>query len=659
MNEAEPLTIERFAAPTVIPAAVADRARSAGIWLLAVVLIVYLALSGGGYDIVVRSELGLLIWWLIVLGALTGLLPRSEIDRVGWIAAGLLAGFLVWSWIGLSWTGSHELTLDSVCQVSTYLGTLLIGLCLVTRETARSLLCGVAFGIAVVSGIAILSKLMPSLFPGSTSTAFYATARLRYPFDYADGVGEFAAIGIPLLLYAATGCRTLAARSLAAAGLPLVLLCLAMTVSRGGMLAAALGFVAFFALMPDRIPRLATLGIAAVGIALLMVALLHRAALRDQIAVAPAGERHSMLTFVIVVVIASAIAQAGVVWAGTRMTRPRWLEVSRRGAARISSGIGVAVLVVVVVAFASGAVSHMWHDFKQLNPSVHSNQYFRLLSLAGSHRYQYWQVALKAFESAPLIGIGPGMFRFYWAQHQTIGEYVLNAHSLWFETLAETGIVGALLLIGFFGYLVIGGAVRVLRCADTNARATMAASVAGVAAFCGAASFDWDWQIGVVPMIAMLMAAVSVSSLREPSQPGARRPQARSRVRARVILGLAALPAIVVIAIPLASTIAVRASQAAYRRGQLGTALTDANTAAKIEPSAATPRQQQALILEQLDQIGAARGAIAAAIARAPASSALWAAASRIALEADQPEQALRDYRRAKQLDPTNTLFGG
>ena len=659
MIAGQPLTIETAAAPRAIQSGVAELARQATAWFVAAALTIYLGLSGGGYDIVVRSELGLVIWWLVLLGILIGILPRARIERPGWLALGLLTAFLLWNWIGLSWSKSHELTLASVCQISTYLGTLILGLCTVTRQTARPLLGGLAFGITLVCGLAVLSKLEPSLFPADGAASFYATPRLSYPFDYADGVGEFAALGIPLLLYAATSCRTIAARALAAAGLPLVLLCLALTVSRGGMLAAVIGVIAFVVLMPDRIPRLSTLAITALGIAVLMAALLHRAGLRDAISVAPAAERHSMLEFLVVVLVATAAAQAVVALLGRRLQRPRWLQVSRKQGRGISLGICGAVAVVVVVVIAGGSVGQMWHDFKQLNPSSHSNQYFRLLSLAGSHRYQYWQVAFKAFESAPLLGIGPGMFRFYWAQHQTIGEYVQNAHSLWFETLAETGLVGFLLVAGFFGSVVFGGIRRLLRDADAERRALVAAAVAGVAAFCGAAGFDWVWQIGVVPIVAMLLVAVTVAGLREPALPAASGPQARSAPIRRLSLAAACLPAIVVIVIPLASTIAVRKSEAAARTGHTTAALADANIAAKIEPGAASPRLQQALLLEQMGYVANARTAIVAALAREPDNAQLWLVASRIATEDGAARRALADYRRAKQLDPTNTIFGG
>ncbi len=645
------------------PDALGANGRRALTWGFAVLLSVYLALSGGGYDIVVRSEVGLLVWWFVLLGVLVGLLPRARVPRAGWIAAALLCGFLIWTWIGLSWSSSHELTLEEVCRVSTYLGVLVFGLCAVTPETARPLINGLGCGIAAVSSAAIMSKLAPGLFPADTARSFYETARLSYPFDYADGVGEYAALGLPLVLYMATSGRTLAGRALATGALQPILLCLAMTVSRGGILAAVVGVAAFLALVPNRIPRLPTLAITGAGIAVLMLSLLHRTALRDSTSAAPAGERHSMLVILCVVVVGTVILQVLALLVMRRLPRPSWLNVSRRGAQWVTAAIVVVVAALVIVAFAAGTVSQLWHDFKLWEPTTHSNQYSRLLSLAGSHRYQYWQVAWKAFRSSPFHGIGPGTFRFYWGQHTTHVEYIQNAHSLWFETLAETGIVGWLLIAGFFGFVVIGGILRALRASESR-RVLIATATAGVMAFCAAAAFDWVWQIGVVPMVTMLLASVTVlPETTRAGQPAASGPRASralpSWIAPRLVLALGSVLALILIAIPLASTVAYRNSQNAAARGQLAVALSDANTARAIEPGAASPYLQRALVLEQQNDISGAATAIAAAIAREPTNYTLWLTAERIATESDRPRQALADYRRAHDLYPTSTVFIG
>ena len=41
-----------------------------------------------------------------------------------------------------------------------------------------------------------------------------------------------------------------------------------------------------------------------------------------------------------------------------------------------------------------------------------------------------------------LEGTGPGSFGLWWARHAPFYSYVRNAHSLYFETLGETGLVG-------------------------------------------------------------------------------------------------------------------------------------------------------------------------------------------------------------------------
>ena len=647
-------------------AAVGSEAERACAWGFAALLTVYLGLSGGGYDIVVRSEIGLIIWWFVLLGVLVGVLPRARVAKAGWIATLLLGGFLVWTWIGLSWSSSHELTLDEVGRLSTYLGVFLLGLCALSGRTARPLINGLGCGIAAVCGIAILSKLTPSLFPASAQgNSFYATARLAYPFGYADGVGEYAALGLPLVLYMATSARTLIGRAVACAGLLPVLLCIAMTVSRGGIFAAAIGSVAFLALVPNRIPRLTTLAVAAAGIAVLMVALLHRPALRDSTAIAPAAQRHSMLLIVCVVVAACAVTQAAIVFVTRRVERPGWLFVSRRGARGVTATIVVVLIALVVIGFEAGTASSLWHSFKLWNRATHSNQYSRLLSLAGSHRYQYWQVAWNAFSGSPLHGIGAGTFRYYWEQHTTLAhaEYILNAHSLWFETLAETGIIGGLLLVGFFLLVVIGGATRALRAAGERAT-LIATATAGVLAFCAAASFDWVWQIGVVPMVALLLAGVALMPEDHQAGKSAASGPPTSVMRSRA-LGLrvsavgASVVALGLIAIPLVSTVELRSSQAAFVQGRLSQALADANTAQSIEPSAASAYLQRALLFEQANDIGAASTQITTAIAHEPNNYELWWIASRIETEADHPRRALADYRRARSLYPTSTLFIG
>jgi hypothetical protein len=614
---------------------------------------VYLALSGGGYDIVARSEIGIALWWLVLLGALAGVLPRTRFTATAWAAALLLSGFLAWTWIAVGWSAGQEQTRAEACRVATYLAVLVLGLALVNRQNVRALLSGLACAIGLVSALAVLSRLVPGWFPADSAAKFYATSRLRYPFDYSDGVGEFAALGLPLLLYVATSARTLAGRALGAAALPVVVLGLGLTVSRGGILAAGVGLIVFYALVPDRLPRLATGLVAAVAGAGVMAELLHLAGVRDAFSYpAPASQRHAMLLVLVLACLGVGLAQAGMTLAARRFQRPRWLSVSSRRSQTVAALILAAVAALVIVAIASGTDHRLWEQFKRPSPPAATNQYSRLLSIAGSHRYQYWQAAVAAFHTSPWKGIGPGTFQFYWAQHNSLAEFVRNAHSLWIETLAELGIIGVALIGGFFVLTLIAGGRRAVA-APTPARAEIATAVAGVAAFCAAAAFDWVWQIGVMPFIAMLLAAAALGGdeERDASRGG------RRRLLTRAALTVAALVALWAIVVPLAVTVEVRASQSAARAGQYRAALTDAATAQSLEPAGASSRLERALILEQLGDTAGAAQAIAQAEAREPTNWRIWLVASRIATESNRPALALADYRRARALNPSSPIL--
>src|SRR4051794_19718530 len=77
-------------------------------WALPFGLIVYLALRGGGYDVLIRGEVGAAAWWLVLLGALAGVVPRARIRRDAWILIALAGAFAAWTTLGAIWSESTE-----------------------------------------------------------------------------------------------------------------------------------------------------------------------------------------------------------------------------------------------------------------------------------------------------------------------------------------------------------------------------------------------------------------------------------------------------------------------------------------------------------------------------------------------------------------------
>ena len=84
------------------------------------------------------------------------------------------------------------------------------------------------------------------------------------------------------------------------------------------------------------------------------------------------------------------------------------------------------------------------NEFKQLDTAAPGET--RLGSTSGQ-RYDLWRVALNEFQSAPLTGVGEGSYpQRYYVERKT-DRNLSTPHSLPIAVLAETGLVGLLLLL--------------------------------------------------------------------------------------------------------------------------------------------------------------------------------------------------------------------
>jgi Tfp pilus assembly protein PilF len=89
----------------------------------------------------------------------------------------------------------------------------------------------------------------------------------------------------------------------------------------------------------------------------------------------------------------------------------------------------------------------------------------------------------------------------------------------------------------------------------------------------------------------------------------------------------------------------------------MDTALSAARAARRLEPWAASPRLQLALVLEQDGDLDAARGQIQSAVERDPEDWRLWLVKSRLETKAGAPAVAAASYSRARALNPRSPLF--
>lgn len=644
-------------------------------WLIPFAIVVYLGMRRGGYEEPVRGSVGVVVWSIVALGTLSYALPRSRVDRWGWIGLGVLAAFAAWTAIGVSWSSSSGRSVTEVARVAAYVGIFALALLIGGRDRLRIVIGAVGAGCAVIALVALLSRLHPTWFPEDTISqqVVGVEGRLRYPILYWNALAGLVAIGIPLLTWAATNARSYVLRGLAAAVIPAMALTIYFTYSRTGAATAAIAVIAFVALSRRRLALIAPVAVIAAISGVVVWQGSRRGALVDALRDSTAT---SQGTEMIIIVAVAALIVGVVVWALAQAEEWRILPGAPSVGRRKAGAIALATLVVAAVAFVGaggpGRVADAFDDFKQ--PTALSDSSDRLTSLGGNGRWQYWSSAVDAFETAPAEGIGPGTYQFWWFQHRDTYDQVRDAHSLFVETLAELGIVGLLLIGSFVLMVLIVGARRALTAAGER-RNQLAALTAAALAFAIGAGVDWLWELAVVPIAFLFIAAAILATRpgddvdreertdewRVPTAGDDERPGRWARLREpglRAGGALLAIGAAVVVAVPALAAQHLAQSRTDFDSGDLSAALAEAESAADLLPYSADPRMQEAFVLEEGEQFAKAAGAARAATERESTNWETWYLLSRTQAErGDKEGAAINALRRAQELNPNETLL--
>jgi tetratricopeptide (TPR) repeat protein len=274
----------------------------------------------------------------------------------------------------------------------------------------------------------------------------------------------------------------------------------------------------------------------------------------------------------------------------------------------------------------------------------------RFDSSSGSGRYQAWSSADDANDVKPLIGIGPGNFESWWAQHNDLHVFVRDAHSLYMETLGELGLIGFLLIVGFIGTVLGVGASRSLQ-RSSERRWPYVAATAGAFAFAVGAGIDWAWEQAVLPVAFMVLAGGLLSPRLY------RRPSTSQGFFIRGGLIALALIALIAIVPQLLGAEAIRDSRSAAGSGNLQSALDKAEHAHDLQPYAATPDLQRALVLELMGRFDAALAPARDATRAASHDWRNWLVLSRLQAEAGDADGSVAAYERARTLNPGSVIF--
>jgi len=321
------------------------------------------------------------------------------------------------------------------------------------------------------------------------------------------------------------------------------------------------------------------------GAAILIAAASQRDALvgaeTTRLGLAQADEMLAM-TLVVCIGVAMLSAAFGLARSSGLVKLP---TIPKRGALIATGLAAVMAIGLFVVVDGPDRLSNGWDEFRAQDTQIEdaANPIARLTSAGGNGRYQFWSAAVDAAKAEPLVGIGSGSYE-YWYARNGDGGFVRDAHSLYLETLGELGIVGLLLLLGAL-LIPTGSALVSATRFDANQRRVAAAAAAAMITFLVAAAIDWVWELTVLPIIFVLIAA-AVLGQRAKSEGVVGRGASRGM---RVGLGVAAVATLVAVAVPLSSAKSLRASQEAGEAGNLGMALTNALDAESSFGGAASP----------------------------------------------------------------------
>lgn len=610
----------------------------AALFVAALIATAFVAISmpEGGQGSVVRAIATAALWGAIILGLVFGAWPRTTIAKPALVAGSALGGLALLTGASMLWGSDDGRTFQEFIRVLSYLGLFLCTVLATRHGSARTWLHGLGAGLVLVSLIALLSRLIPELFPVSEihQQRPDTISRLAYPLDYWNGDGLVAAMAIVLMAWLSVTAERRWTRALGIGLLPPLALTLFFTSSRGSMVALALGLAVLLGVDRRRLAITAGLILGGLGTLIpLGVALASPALVDGVVRSGPGlGQAHMAL---VVLIAAAAVVGGARAFLDTWMQRlavrkpPPW--------ARRATLVGVGVLVLAVLVL--GKPVQRFEQFcapptaeaLNVSPGVH------LFNDSGGGRCQFWRTAIGAFESAPLTGIGAGGYQGWWGANGTLPLYIQNAHSLPLETLGDLGIGGFALLVAFLLTPLVAGLRRLQ---DQIRDPSLAPAMAVLAMGLLASSIDWMWELPAALVPAVIAAGLLVGPALSPAPASG-----RARFGFGVLAMMMGWVAILSSAASLFTEYKIQQSKNAFDANDAPGAILNAQQARALQPWAAEPRLQEMFAQEKAGNIPAALAAADQAIARAPRDWALWLNKGRIlAGQRDQPGALAAGY---------------
>jgi O-antigen ligase len=557
---------------------------------LVAVALVIAALVQGTFAPSAYAAASILIWVVVIAGLASRVLPVAPVARTAAVAGASLAGVAAIALASVGWASDQGRAFEEAVRASAYLGLFTLAVCTASGGGRRQWIAGLTVALGALSILALLSYLQPGLLDSGELERLIPkdAGRLSYPIGYWNGAAAMLATAVILLAYAGARAPERWQRSLATAVIPIALLGIWLTSSRGGAAAAVIGVVVLVTASRDRSRLLLGILIGAAAAAVLIVAAEQMSSLTSGVADAARradGDRMSVLAVVV------ALVAGGAAWL-LDGAAPRVL-ISRR----VATGLAVVAIVALGAAAAVTNPAERFREFKAPPADLVTPEAAQV-GESSSGRWQFWTEAVDAFESAPVAGIGAGGYEDWWVRNPTLPVFVRNPHSLPLQQGAELGAVGVALLLAFCGAVGLAAFRRLAAGVGGDGGLLLAVLVA--AGF--SAAIDWTWEIPAVFAPALVSAGLLTASA-----PGPRLGQQA------YLLGLGTLAiawvATIAAALVVLTELKLDQSREAAAHDRIDQGIERALEARTVQPWSAEPYTQLALLEE-------GRGDFDAALAR-------------------------------------------
>jgi hypothetical protein len=574
----------------------------------------------------------------VLAAGLAGAVALPRLSKSALWCLALTTALVAWVGVSIAWSVEPDRSWSYFDRGVVYLALLGVGIVAggLVRRVATVAAAELALVVGLVLAVGLAVKVFPSLYADSERIA-----RLRAPVGYWNALALLLAFGLPLALWLAglAGRRT-SFRALAVVFAYLLAVALALTFSRGGILAALAAVVVALALGRDRLHRLVDVAVAGTGAALVSAWALGQPGLAADglpLSVRAAGGHRLALALVL-----GAVAVAGLTVAVSRLRlADRLPRFSRRwaiGPALVAAGL----LAVAVAASDPGARIDEFRNPPAVDVSQEGN---RLTSLSSNHRWTWWTEAWELVTDHPFLGVGAGSFGVAHKQVRVSDLDAVEPHNLPLQFLAETGLVGAL-LAGGAALAAAVAALGTLRRAEGPERAATVALICVPVAYAvqGFVDFDWDFLAATGPMMLVTGVVLTAGGQSTPPRKHGIWALAPPLVAAALLYSLAA---------PWLAERRVERAYEAVANGEPAAAVQSAESARRLNPLSLDPLRAEASARVLGGDLDGARRGLADAVELQPENPATWYELGVFELRiAQRPGAAIEPLSRAAELDP-------